>query len=53
MSDLFFTILICPFNLLRIFKTGVHRSKTNIILRHDSDANMFPTLTGYGHLFRK
>ena len=43
--DLLFTFLHCPFNLLRHFKAGVHRSKTEIILDHSSDANLFPTLT--------
>ena len=27
------------------FKTGIHRSKTKVILHHSSGANLFPTLT--------
>ena len=32
MSDPNFIVLRCPFNLLRIFKDGVHRSKTEFML---------------------
>ena len=31
-SDLNFIVLCCPFNLLRIFKDGAHRSKKEFIL---------------------
>ena len=36
MSDLFFTFLNCPFNLLQISKGVIHRSQTNITLGHNS-----------------
>ena len=44
-SDTRFTFLHCPFNLLQLFKAGIYRSKTEIIIDHSSDANLFPTLT--------
>ena len=40
MSDPYFIVLHCPFNLLRIFKDGVHRSKTEFMLGPSSDVKL-------------
>ena len=40
MSDPNFIVLRCPFNLLRIFKDGVHRSKTEFMLGPSSDVKL-------------
>ena len=39
-SDPNFIVLRCPFNLLRIFKDGVHRSKTEFMLGPSSDVKL-------------
>ena len=39
-SDPNFIVLRCPFNLLRIFKDGVHRSKTEFMLGPGSGVNV-------------
>ena len=39
-SDPNFIVLRCPFNLLRIFKDGVHRSKTEFMLGPSSDIKL-------------
>ena len=39
-SDPNFIILRCPFNLLRIFKDGPHRSKTEFKLGPSLDVNL-------------
>ena len=39
-SDPNFIVLHCPFNLLRIFKDVVHRSKTEFTLGPSSDADL-------------
>ena len=40
MSDPYFIVLHCHFNLLRIFKEGAHRSKTEFMLGPSSDVNL-------------
>ena len=40
MSDPNFIVLHCPFNLQRIFKDGVHRSKTEFMLGPGSGVNV-------------
>ena len=40
MSDPNFIVLRCPFNLLRIFKDGAHRSKTEFMLGPGSDVKL-------------
>ena len=39
-SDPNFIVLRCPFNLLRIFKDGVHGSKTEFMLGPSSDVKL-------------
>ena len=39
-SDPNFIVLRCPFNLLRLFKDGVHQSKTEFILGPSSDVKL-------------
>ena len=39
-SDPNFIVLRCPFNLLRIFKDGVHRSKKEFMLGPSSDVKI-------------
>ena len=39
-SDPNFIVLRCPFNLLHIFKDGVHRSKTEFMLVPSSDVKL-------------
>ena len=39
-SDPNFIVLHCPFNLLRIFKDVVHRSKTEFMLGPSSDVKL-------------
>ena len=40
MSDPNFIVLRCPFNLLHIFKDGVHRSKAEFMLGPSSDVKL-------------
>ena len=37
---MFFKFLGCPFNLLRLFKASVHRSKIKTILGHSLGADL-------------
>ena len=39
-SDQNFIVLRCPFNLLRIFKDGAHRSKTEFMLGPSSGVKL-------------
>jgi len=50
MSDMLFLLLQCIFNLLRLFETFGHRSKTDTILGHSSGANLGTDSAYFGNL---
>ena len=50
MSDLFYKFLNCSCNLLQLFKAFAHRSKIDIILGHNSGANLATDNEYFGNI---